>query len=1373
MPTRPWVATRLELHAIAGLAATHTAPFVRVRYNDPTKRRRPSSDSECDEEDDASRRCRVVCIELPEDATPPESRHPEPSARRQPRRFTARWASSPSVVAFVPIAVPWLEVQLWTQLRRGMAVFLGAAQIDLAGLQRRQRGHTDAERLDNKSIGVAPQWFALHTSETMAMTGRLELSVALSISFVDGDPKRPRDPNAVHTAVDPMQTVVDPGFVFVWPTERIEWSTVVAANVQRIFVQGDVAALRPFRRDVLLGDMQRELREDAAIHVHDDVLQAFRLAQLSAQYLAHCVDMLQQRVDGYEDQATWLRARRRELRDRRRDRVDAKRRLEKQSKELDILLTTYRSMLRHHGVDAADEPETTQQQDKVETEALEWPRTHQSDGDSKRKAATTAESPTASGRSLTASKPAFLMTWEEREQARRQQKELDKPQRIEAEKMRLQQLQRDRQRREDMDAGLARLAARRRERAVRTLQHALRSFLQRRIILAAQQRRQAAVTLQRRIRAFLARHHWKTHVREELRQLREQRTMARCEDEAKQIAHAERQLMAQQQQQQQRVGGVDAQALSRDAEDEGHSAPAASALAAMWRKLRRVFVAAWERGTRVHELFRRLDERGDGVIDRAELRTGLRRFGVRIDRTMTRALIVLLRARNEAASRPLTLTLEQFVQGFNLSTALAMDSATSTTANTDTDTDNVATKAKDATSTRGRHSRASSSSSDSDSTSVRRSSSSSASTRDDVDARMIERVATAVAQLRERVLEAATDHLRATGRSATDYFAFRDALRHVFDEFDVDQNGELDLSELVQCMAAIQFQVTPENLAMLRECFVVDANSETVSIDEFISFALAGLEASADVSSPREELGILGFQLRDALLRRVKAAHRHTESIEDAVRAVFKGSFPSKKRQASCPRATFVRVLASLKLGFTPAQLSRLVLRLDRDKDATISFDELLTWLRLQDASSNSPTRPVDDTELTTRRSSMLRRTSSFQLTSLRTKLLRDVLLEIAGVAVAEGTGAESPERHHVERAATTLFHRIDSNRSNKINTDELEAFFGASVTLSSLETVAKWDDLARHVMRALDKNANGVLTLAEWVAFFVGDTERLVNAAERLAIVENVRQTLRGGDSSGDPLSTLTAWFRSIPGTIAVDRSRADGERRVRVREWKSAVRSKYPFIALRELDEAAKALDADGSMWITEREFREWLFPTRDVEELCAIVGKRWQAEWLKQPEPRSPLDAFAATLYRCFDLDDNGALARQELRDGLLRRFQIALNDQEMIALMQHFDQDGDGCLSRLEFQQRAMELVAHVARRPSSAVSVTSSHNASITPLDLADRQPSEDGDDTDVYLSSPNSSERMSNDGEDVDDGALEKQQQGHLRAVEYSEDFDE
>ncbi|GLD96957.1 hypothetical protein PINS_up005640 [Pythium insidiosum] len=324
---------------------------------------------------------------------------------------------------------------------------------------------------------------------------------------------------------------------------------------------------------------------------------------------------------------------------------------------------------------------------------------------------------------------------------------------------------------------------------------------------------------------------------------------------------------------------------------------------------------------------------------------------------------------------------------------------------------------------------------------------------------------------------------------------------------------------------------------------------------------------------------------------------------------------------------------------------------------------------------------------------------------------------------------------------------------------------------------------LAQHAMRSLDQNANGVVTLAEWIAFFLGDSRGIASAAERVAIVENVRETLRSGEnSSGDPLVGLTTWFRSIPGAIAVDRARADGERRVRTREWKSAVRSKYPFITLRELDAAAKALDADGSTWITEREFREWLFPTRDVEELCNVIAKRWHLEWLRQPEPRSTLDAFAATLYRGFDLDDNGALARQELRDGLLRRFQITVNDHEMLALMKHFDRDGDGCLSRLEFQQRVTELLGQLTARRSSGVVVLepAADAEHATPAsdqqELAtggyDRDQYEDDhgvdDGDDIYLSSPQSSERTSDiDGDDgADAGPVQ-------RAVEYSQDFDE
>ncbi|GLD96956.1 hypothetical protein PINS_up005639 [Pythium insidiosum] len=393
--------------------------------------------------------------------------------------------------------------------------------------------------------------------------------------------------------------------------------------------------------------MQREVEEDDSdVHVDEDVLRAFQLAQLSAQYLTHCVDMLEHRVHNYETQATSLRTRRRELRARRRDRVDAHRRLRKQRDELDVLLTTYRSLLQHHGVDvtketAEDHETTTVFRDESPPSHHKQQQQQQQDNRSESpRRSWTAESPTASGRSLTSSKPAFLMTWEEREDARRRQKELDKAQRIEAEKTRLQQLQRDRQRREQLEDGLARLETRRRQRAARTLQVAVRSFLQRRIIACAQQSRQAAITLQSRVRGFLARRLWRSRRRDELREAREQRSMAQCDAEAREMADtADRQH--------ENLAGT--LALSHDGKNEeeqggAHATPAASALAATWRTLRRIFVAACERGTRVHELFRRLDERADGVLDRAELRTGLRRFGVRLDRTMTRAYVETLDA---------------------------------------------------------------------------------------------------------------------------------------------------------------------------------------------------------------------------------------------------------------------------------------------------------------------------------------------------------------------------------------------------------------------------------------------------------------------------------------------------------------------------------------------------------------------------------------------------------------------------------------------------------------------------------------------------------------------------------------------------------
>lgn len=77
--------------------------------------------------------------------------------------------------------------------------------------------------------------------------------------------------------------------------------------------QADVERLSVFKRQVLFGDILRELQDDDGLHIDDGHVQAFQLAQLSAQYLDHCVDILARRCDDYSDQYRTLIETKREV----------------------------------------------------------------------------------------------------------------------------------------------------------------------------------------------------------------------------------------------------------------------------------------------------------------------------------------------------------------------------------------------------------------------------------------------------------------------------------------------------------------------------------------------------------------------------------------------------------------------------------------------------------------------------------------------------------------------------------------------------------------------------------------------------------------------------------------------------------------------------------------------------------------------------------------------------------------------------------------------------------------------------------------------------------------------------------------------------
>ncbi|KAF4041865.1 EF-hand domain pair [Phytophthora infestans] len=1015
---------------------------------------------------------------------------------------------------------------------------------------------------------------------------------------------------------DSQKSVADPAFAFTQPFLAVDWALLASTSTRRLFFHSDVERLAHFRELVLHSDLELELDQDEGLQIHEDHLAAFKMCQFSAQYLDRCVETLSQRLEGYSEDSRTLGSTKSRLKRKNKALRAQRRRLQKEHDDLDLLITTYQRVLEKNGNAKApsDQPDSPCVKPPIESPPL---------------------SPTDS---ITSKKPTFLKTWEERERERRMEKEISKAQRIEQEKQGIIQRVLERQQREEYDALFSKFAENRKQRAAKRIQAFFRDV---KSVLHAQrcaEKERAAIILQA---AWKRNMHAKEYPRrlEARKQENEILLVAKSEQET-------REYIAEMKRQREEAAAralSPPESIQSNEADDGPS-PSASpskqvvdALVATWRKLHRVFVVAHKsKGVAYHALFEEIDLRKDDVIDRAELRLGARSFGVRLDRKITRALITLIRTKCGVPSKPLLVTFEQFMTGFELTSQVTELPATTPA---DTELDHPIDKNIE-------ESKASVDSPD---------------TREDNSVNE-EDLVTAVRAFRAAVYESATSFLAAQGKSPSDYKVFRETLSHVFSRFDADRNGQLDVDELVVCMSSFNLQLSSDKISLLRELFVGERDSDKVGVAEFVSFILAHSS-----STDADELGLLGRRIRETIMNRVREAQAHTDSIEAAVRLVFRAAYKRQNEQ-SCSSRDFMRVLNRLRLDATAAQLARLVVRLDCNGDRSISFDELLMWLRIR-------SEPAPDDDLLAESG----RATSLQLATAKAKAFRALLEKLA-------PSAASPTGETKTSSLTALSRQIDRDNSGKINQDELQEFLHsqdllsiigeeALILLCGLSTLPlnATAVVAQEMMRLVDLNGNGVTTLKEWLAF----ANDLDNDP---AVIEAMRTALRESESS-DP-ERLVRWFSELPGAIqaATTRQGEADQMKVRVAEFKTSLRAKLggsSSVSMQTLDRVVGSLDNDSSGWITTSELCAWAFPPRDLEELLRLVIRCWQGE-----QQQSSGANFGVNLFRRFDVDNNGSLAVREVRRGFVT-FGLALSEYETRVLLVAFDLDGDGCWDKSDF------------------------------------------------------------------------------------------
>ncbi|CAM9466621.1 unnamed protein product [Ectocarpus sp. 12 AP-2014] len=212
----------------------------------------------------------------------------------------------------------------YTRRQRRPSDMSAAAATDFAFEDRKEHGDGDAHKRQQTSEAIPASTWGTENPTVVAMR-----SASPPENKLD-ERAPPRFPTA--------------GFKFEPTTGSVDWHRVATANVCKIEREGDLQTLRQFLPDVAVGKVD----DDDNFDTNPGLLNAFRLAQLQAQYVLHCQQVLQRQLVSLQTAVAGMELETEGNLQGAKAMKNSARLLRKENRKQDKIINGYAAMLRIH-----------------------------------------------------------------------------------------------------------------------------------------------------------------------------------------------------------------------------------------------------------------------------------------------------------------------------------------------------------------------------------------------------------------------------------------------------------------------------------------------------------------------------------------------------------------------------------------------------------------------------------------------------------------------------------------------------------------------------------------------------------------------------------------------------------------------------------------------------------------------------------------------------------------------------------------------------------------------------------------------------------------------------------------------------------------